>query len=115
MRRATRCTGWVAALATLCGIASCAGVDTEPVETTRAAQVIEIGPLAAWTEPLTRDCAADVGSAASDPQFAVLRYHDGSRFMRRWRTARVAAVAGLHVGDRMRFDTATCAASALDS
>lgn len=114
MRRATRWTGWAAALATLCGIASCAGVDTEPTETTHVAQVMAIGPLAAWTEPLTRDCAAELRSAASDPQFAVLRYHDGSRFMRRSRTARVAAVAGLHVGDRMRFDPATCAASAFD-
>ncbi len=74
-----------------------------------------MGPLAAWTEPLTRDCAADAGGSGRDPQFAVLRYRDGSRFMRRWRTARVAAVAGLQVGDRMRFDTATCTASTLDS
>ena len=111
MTHAARWTRLIAALATLCGGAVGISVDSEGAETTRTAEVIAIGPAGTWTQTLTRDCAVEASAVTDTAPLAVLRYRDGSRFGRRWRTARVPAIAGTRVGDSVRFDPASCSVS----
>jgi len=106
--RAAGCTGLIALLACLCAGVTGLGADCQGAETTRVAEVVAVGAAGARRQPLTRDCTAESRAATGSVALAVLRYRDGSRYERRWRTVRVAVPAGAHVGDRVRFDTASC-------
>lgn len=112
MTRGARGTSLVAMFAIAC--AGVVGLDVEcrGAETARAAQVIAIGPASAPAQPAVRDCTA--GLAAHGAALALLRYRDGSRYERRWHMARVAAIDGLRVGDRVRFDPASCSMSSFN-
>jgi hypothetical protein len=112
MAAATRWTAGVAVSASLCAAAIGLGSECAQAETPRFAEVVAIGPPGAWTQPLTRDCAE--ASQAASALLVVLRYRDGSRYERRWRTARVRAAAGLHLGDTVRFDPASCSVSSIN-
>jgi hypothetical protein len=76
----------------------------------RIAEVSSIDPRAAEARTATRDCVGAPEASGAASSVAVLSYHDGSRYMRRPRTARVPATPGLHVGDRVRFNTLDCRA-----
>ena len=100
--------GLAGAAFVLSGCAWLARPDEEVLPPWRVAEVVSVGPRSSWEKPVTRDCKAASSETRDDSVFAVLVYHDGSRYARRMRTARVPIIEDLHVGNRVQFNSVDC-------